>query len=221
MCRPLPKRSTSTLAKTALPTCRTAGRRQPTWWGWSSPAEGFPPSPTRGTGRRTRSFPIDPQFIALESLEDFAAIGGEAALEPEVRRRLDAVRVSPRLEYRSIRELKQLALRRAFAHFRDIELASGTRRGSAFRAFVDEQAWWLDDYGLFRALHAQHAERAWTDWPDALRNREEAALAVARGELADDILFRQYLQWVAGDRSAASRWGPVPRQARPSTGCPE
>ncbi len=148
---------------------------------------------------------IDPQFIALESLEDFAAIGGEAALEPEVRRRLDAVRVSPRLEYRSIRELKQLALRRAFAHFRDIELASGTRRGSAFRAFVDEQAWWLDDYGLFRALHAQHAERAWTDWPDALRNREEAALAVARGELADDILFRQYLQWVAGDQWATAR----------------
>ena len=36
---------------------------------------------------------IDPQFITIEPLEDFAAIGGEAALEPALRARLDAVRV--------------------------------------------------------------------------------------------------------------------------------
>ena len=35
---------------------------------------------------------IDPQFITLGDVEDFAAIGGERALEPEWRARLDAVR---------------------------------------------------------------------------------------------------------------------------------
>ena len=31
---------------------------------------------------------IDPQFISLGQLEDFAALGGEAQLEPELRARL-------------------------------------------------------------------------------------------------------------------------------------
>ena len=37
----------------------------------------------------------------------------------------------------------------------------------------DEHAWWLDDYALFRALHARHEERPWTEWPSrcALVNR--------------------------------------------------
>jgi 4-alpha-glucanotransferase len=148
---------------------------------------------------------IDPQFISLEALEDFAAIGGEPALDANVRQRLDAARVAVRIDYRTVRELKQIALRKAFAYFRDTELAGGTRRASAFRAFVEQQAWWLDDYALFRAVHAQQQERAWTDWPDGLRNRDPAALAAARSELADDILFRQYLQWVAGDQWGTAR----------------
>src|SRR5687767_1392610 len=43
---------------------------------------------------------IDPQFISLDALEDFAAIGGESQLEPGLRDRLDAVRVSPVIRYR-------------------------------------------------------------------------------------------------------------------------
>ena len=147
---------------------------------------------------------FDPQFIALHAVEDFAAIGGEEALDAGARSRLDAARQSPSIDYMSIRPLKQLALRRAFAYFRDRELASGTRRAASFRAFCNEQAWWLDDYALFRALHAHHGERSWFDWPEAVRRRTPEALDEARRTLADDVLFRQYVQWVAGDQ-----WGSV------------
>src|SRR4051812_12438537 len=37
---------------------------------------------------------IDPQFIALSRLEDFAASGGEPALAADLRTRLDAVRIA-------------------------------------------------------------------------------------------------------------------------------
>ena len=147
---------------------------------------------------------VDPQFIALHALEDFAAVGGEEALDAGARSRLDAARQSPSIDYRSIRPLKQLALRRAFAYFRDRELVSGTRRAASFRAFCREQAWWLDDYALFRALHAHHGERSWFDWPEAVRRRAPKALDEARRTLADDVMFRQYVQWVAGDQ-----WGTV------------
>jgi 4-alpha-glucanotransferase len=148
---------------------------------------------------------IDPQFISIDPLEDFAEIGGEAALDPALRTRLDAVRVAPKIEYRTVRELKQAVLRRCFARFRDIEWRSGTRRAAALRAYMEQEAWWLDDYALFRALHARYDERAWTDWPEGLRTRQPQALAAARDELADDVLYRQYLQWVAGDQWGTAR----------------
>jgi 4-alpha-glucanotransferase len=148
---------------------------------------------------------IDPQFISIAPLEDFDAIGGEAALETDLRGQLDALRFARKIEYGIVRPLKLAVLRRAFSHFRDREWSGGTRRGAAFRAFIQQESWWLDDYALFRALHAKFEERAWTDWPGPLRTREPGALDAARAELADDILFRQYLQWIAGDQWGSAR----------------
>ena len=149
---------------------------------------------------------IDPQFISVHAVEDFAAIGGEEALEPELRRQLERVRMASRIDYRTVRSLKQTVLRRGFEHFRDTEWKDGgTRRAAAFRAYMQDQAWWLDDYALFRALHARFDERAWTDWPAPLRTRDPAALEAARAELADDILYRQYLQWLGGDQWGSAR----------------
>ena len=150
---------------------------------------------------------IDPQFISLESLEDFEAIGGEPRLEAPLRAQLDAVRMAPRVDYAGVRRMKHTVLRRAFQHFRLREWPAGTRRAAAFLAYLEEQAWWLDDYALFRALHARHDERAWSDWPAPLRDRHPEALVAARAELADDILYRQYLQWVAGDQWGQARDG--------------
>ena len=62
----------------------------------------------------------------------------------------------------------------------------------SFRAYVHDQSWWLDEYALFRALHARYDEQPWSEWPEPLRDREPSALADARVELADDILYRQY-----------------------------
>ncbi|OFW14346.1 MAG: 4-alpha-glucanotransferase [Acidobacteria bacterium RIFCSPLOWO2_12_FULL_67_14] len=151
------------------------------------------------------SMAIDPQFITLDRVDDFLELGGEERLEPELRERLDAVRSHAAIDYADVRALKQTALRRAFVRFRSVELAGGTRRAAAFRAYVQDQAWWLDDYALFRALHAQSGERPWTEWPTPVRTRQPGALDRARGELADDILYRQYVQWVADDQWADAR----------------
>src|SRR5215471_10338983 len=148
---------------------------------------------------------IDPQFITLDHVEDFAAIGGEAGLSAAFRTRLDAVRNEFRIQYSEVRELKQSALRQCFVSFRDRELRDDTQRAAAFRLYAQEQAWWLEEYALFRALHACHQERAWTDWPEPLKLRHPEALAAARQELADEVLFRQYVQWIAGEQWRAAR----------------
>ncbi len=148
---------------------------------------------------------IDPQFISLGQLADFTALGGEARLEPELRERLAGVRAARAVDYATARDLKQTALRRSFARFKDVEWNASTSRAASLRRYIEDEAEWLDEYALFRALHARHDERSWLEWPEALRNRSPDALAHARGELADDILYRQYVQWVAQRQWEAAR----------------
>lgn len=148
---------------------------------------------------------IDPQYITLDALEDFAAAGGEGALAPEERAALDRARAARAIDHRLVRGLKQAALRRAFAHFVSREWASGTARAAALRAFTAEEAWWLEDYALFRALHARHDEKPWMEWPAPVRSRQPHVLEIEHLALGEEVLFRQYLQWVAGEQWTEAR----------------
>jgi 4-alpha-glucanotransferase len=148
---------------------------------------------------------VDPQYLTLDDVEDFAALGGERSLEAELRSKLESLRASAGVDYGGVRRLKHRALRRSFERFRDVEMRGDSRRARAFRLFTEEQAWWLDDYALFRALHERRGPTPWTEWPDGLREREPSALAEARAELGDDVRYRQYLQWQAQEQWDAAR----------------
>ena len=141
---------------------------------------------------------IDPIFISMPRVPEFEALGGEDSLSLPDRAALAAVRRAPQVQHQEVRRLKQHALRAAFERFHDAEWRPGSGRGRALQAYVSQQAWWLEDYSLFRALHVREAERPWMEWPEALQRREPAAIDRARRELAKDVLFQQYVQWLAG-----------------------
>jgi 4-alpha-glucanotransferase len=140
---------------------------------------------------------IDPIYIDVEAIPEFAALGGERALPADDRNTLERVRQSTRVEYVAVRALKERVLRAVCDRFIDAEVRKATDRAREFAAFLAEQAWWLDEYALFRAIHYSEGERPWTDWPETLRRRERPALADARYALASEVTFRQFLQWVA------------------------
>jgi 4-alpha-glucanotransferase len=144
---------------------------------------------------------IDPVFISLPDVEEFQAAGGEPALPCAARQALDRVRKSPRVDYTTVRRLKHDALRDAFCRFYEAEWNRDSARARAFREYVTRQAWWLEDYALFRAIHADEGERPWTDWPDRLRRRDPPAIDRARRELSREVIYYQYLQWLA-----ATQW---------------
>ena len=148
---------------------------------------------------------IDPCFISLSTLEDFRALGGEGALDPEWAEKLAAVRASPRVDYRTVRALKDHSLRRAHARFAEVEVRGDTPRALAFHDFVEREAWWVNTYALFRALHHENQGRPWTEWPAPLRDRDPGALDAARARLHAEIVYRQYLQWVADDQWRSAR----------------
>ena len=140
---------------------------------------------------------IDPIYIHVPAVPDFEALGGEGALEVDDRERLAAVRRAPRVEYATVRALKTRALDAAFARFVDVEWRQGSARARDLQQYCREQAWWLDDYALFRAIRAREDGRAWTEWPEPLKAREATALNNARQQLSNDMLHVQYLQWLA------------------------
>ena len=148
---------------------------------------------------------IDPIFISPAAVPDIEALGGERLLGDEDRARLAAARASRGVDYAVVRAIKTRAFRAGFEHFRANEWDAHTRRAQRLKLFLERARWWLDDYALFRALHAREAGRYWRDWPEPLRDRQPAALARAREELAGEILFYSYLQWLAADQWTEAR----------------
>lgn len=148
---------------------------------------------------------IDPIFIALGDVDEFVAAGGEASLGAEDRERLAHARAADTVEYAVVRDLKRRALRAAFERFAAVEWAPRRPRARAFIDFCTREAWWLDDYALFRALHDEQELRYWTEWPADIRDREAAAMAAARERLATDVLYHAWLQWAADEQWQRTR----------------
>ena len=84
---------------------------------------------------RHRAMAIDPIFIDVAAVPEFAAIGGEASLSLDDRARLDRRR-SPSIDYGVVRQLKRQALRSAYERF--VDWNGIARRG---RATVRKISW--------------------------------------------------------------------------------
>ncbi len=148
---------------------------------------------------------IDPIYLSVGDLDDFAALGGEASLDAATRADLAEVRRSPAIDYDTVRALKDAALRTAFDRFYDVEWAAGSPRAAALAAYIDRERWWIDDYALFRVLHARFRQQPWPEWPDPFRRRAPGTLEAVRREEAREILYRQYLQWAADEQWRRAR----------------
>jgi len=97
------------------------------------------------------------------------------------------------VEYGRVRSFKRTALETAYEGFR--ESADPDDR-AAFESFRAENADWLEAYALFRALHDHFEADTWQGWPDDAKFRDPDALASYRETVAEDVRFRQFLQWV-------------------------
>ena len=70
---------------------------------------------------------------------------------------------------------------------------AGERR--AFGEFCEGARAWLEDYALFRAVRASRGEAPWWTWPEALRDRDRAALEGAARRCATAIEMYRFEQF--------------------------
>ncbi len=91
-------------------------------------------------------------------------------------------------------------LAEAFTRFK---LHADSTAQSEYDDFLSQNAFWLKDYALFRALKDQHQYKPWWEWESKYRDREYSALVSAKQRFAPEIAqysFEQFLffqQWLA------------------------
>ena len=91
---------------------------------------------------------------------------------------------------------KMAVLRLAFDRF-DVHQEAG------YHHFLQENAGWLDDFCLYMAIKDAHGGEPWTQWPADLRSRDAGALSAQRHDLAAEIDFHRFVQFIFFDQWSA------------------
>jgi 4-alpha-glucanotransferase len=96
------------------------------------------------------------------------------------------------IDYANVIDLKRALLRKAAQHF-FIDPSEADSR--SFRAFCDDNAWWLEDYALFMAGKDFHQGVVWTEWNSGLAHRDPSALSHWRKKLSAEIEVNKFAQF--------------------------
>ena len=170
------------------------------------PINEMPPIETSPYSAMT-AMALDPIYITMADVPDFAGLGGELALDgaelAEIATPAAVAAASSTPRSGGSRSAGCAAPSIVFSRSKS---RAGSPRATRFDAFAAAQSWWLDEYALFRSLHAMHDERAWTDWPEPLARADAAGAARrARSRSRSEITYRSYLQWIAAEQWAEAK----------------
>jgi 4-alpha-glucanotransferase len=109
------------------------------------------------------------------------------------------------VDYGWVIQHKHGLLRRSHEHFK-AHASDDQRKGYAW--FQEQNANWLPDFALFMALKRHFGGGSWHDWPREIRLRRPEPLGELSRQLADDVNYETYLQWVFFEQ-----WGALKRHA--------
>ena len=98
-----------------------------------------------------------------------------------------------RVDFGRAHAIKDELLGRAFARY---QRTTNTDFRSEFETFSEQNASWLSDYALFRALKSLHGGKPWHEWEPALVRREPATVAAAKTSLHEDIEAHKFAQFL-------------------------
>ncbi len=128
------------------------------------------------------TFAGNPYFISLEELAE------QGVLTREECEGVSFGRHANRVDYDLIYKNRYPLLRKAFER-------SHVEENPAYEAFVEEQAWWLNNYALFMAVKNHFGGVSWMEWEEDIRLRKEEALSRYRQALKEETEFQKYLQF--------------------------
>lgn len=111
------------------------------------------------------------------------------------------------VDYDRAHTQREALLRAAFSRNRH-----ALETDASFKAFVDKNSYWLEDFARFETIKAANGGAPWTAWPERLARRDRSSLAewdAREAENMQRVRFEQYLfhrQW-RGLRTLCARLG--------------
>jgi len=155
---------------------------------------------------------VNTLYLDVEAVPEFAdcAEARAAVAEPAFQAKLQALRVADLVDYAGVAQAKGRILPLLHHHFRKTQLAQGTPRAQAFRAFQHQGGADLRRFALYQALQAHlHAHDGdlwgWPVWPAAWHDPNSAEAQTFAAEHSERIEYFEYLQWLAEDQLAQLR----------------
>lgn len=153
------------------------------------------------------AFAIDPIFISIEDIPELAGCPGvkEELAGRRFRAVLRHLRGSKTVRYNEIKELKFGVLWKIYCGFHQNHILKNTAAAEEFFAFAARNAFWLNDYALFRRLKDTRDWASWTRWEEPLMRHDGAALKEFEAANENQVMFFRYLQWVIDRQWRAAR----------------
>lgn len=137
------------------------------------------------------TFALDPMYIRLSEVKGSGAFLGKIK---KIRKKYPAF--SRRVDY-GVKKEKMKILKEFYLSFDDF--------GRDFENFRKENAFWTEDYGLYKALKAHHEEKSWEQWEEKYKFRETGSLEAFVRKNEDEINFHIWLQFLAASQFKAAR----------------
>jgi len=97
------------------------------------------------------------------------------------------------VDFEKAHAYKDAILQKAYDRYQH---STDTALRVGFETFVQENASWLDDYALFRALKTANGGVAWHEWERSLVKREPTGLMRAREDSREQINAHQFFQFL-------------------------
>ena len=109
------------------------------------------------------------------------------------------------IDYGAIYNQKYPLLRKAYENFKS---SDNHEMRENLEHFKRENASWLNDYSLYISLKNHFNGLPWNEWAHDIKNREHGAMEHYKNELADDIEYHNFIQFLF-----FKQWGDVKRYA--------
>ena len=129
------------------------------------------------------TFAGSPYYISLDALIE------EGLLTEEECSSVDFGNDTKRVDYEKIYYTRFELLRKAFERANRSDDAD-------YSAFVKENEQWLKDYAMYMAVKDSLGGVSWIEWDEEIRLRKPKAMKKYEKELADDIAFYSYQQYL-------------------------
>jgi 4-alpha-glucanotransferase len=151
-------------------------------------------------------------YLNLDRVPDFAHSPQAHSLRqhPRIVAEIAELNDSEFVEYERVATLKRTFLRLLFRAFYHREYLPGTKRGQAFRKWVEQEGELLRKFALFAALE-QHFHRSdpdvwiWQQWPAEYQDPNSEAVARFAADHPRSLLFTMYVQWLLDQQAAEAQ----------------